>query len=96
MKRIKSHEETANISDSGASSVKEEDQSYTDCTLGGGQVVNEAEEHKVLAIIWNHSSDQLSIDLNKVIENAKLLPPIKQSVLKVIARYMIHLDVFLL
>ena len=66
--------------------MEEEDQSYTDCTLGGGHVVNEAEEHKVLGIIWNHSSDQLSIDLNKVVENAKLLPPTKRSVLKVVAQ----------
>ena len=86
MERIKSHEGTAELSDSGASSVKEGDQSYTDCTLDGGHVVNEAEEHKVLAIIWSHSSDQLNIDLNKVVENTKLLPPTKQSVLKVVAQ----------
>ena len=86
MERIKSHEGTAELSGSSTSSVKEEDQSYTDCTLGGGHVVNEAEEHKVLGIIWNHSSEQLSIDLNKVVENAKLLPPTKRSVLKVVAQ----------
>ena len=77
MERIKSHEGTSELSDSGASFVKEEDQSHTDCTLGGGRVVNEVEEHKVLGIIWNHSSDRLSIDLNKVVEIAKLLPPTK-------------------
>ena len=86
MERMKSHEGTAELSGSGASSVKEEDQSYTDCTLGGGHVVKETEEHKVLGIIWNHSSDQLSIDLNKIVENAKLLPPTKRSVLKVVAQ----------
>ena len=51
MERIKSHEGTAELSGSSTSSVKEEDQSHTDCTLGGGHVVNEAEEHKVLGII---------------------------------------------
>ena len=86
MKRIKSHEGTTELSGSGNSSVKEDDQSHTDCTLGVGHVLNEAEEHKVLGIIWNYSSDQLSIDLNKVIENAKLLPPTKRSVLKVVAQ----------
>ena len=86
MERIKIHEGTAELSGSGASSVKEEDQSYTDCTLGGGHLLNEAEEHKVLGIIWNHSSDLLSIDLNKVVENAKLLPPTKRSLLKVVAQ----------
>ena len=77
MERIKSPEGTNEISGSGASSVKEKDQSYTDCTLGEDHVVDEAEEDKVLGIIWNHSSDQLRIDLNKVVENAKLLPPTK-------------------
>ena len=48
MQRIKSHEGTAELSSSSTSSVEEEDQSYTDCTLGGSHVVNEAEEHKVL------------------------------------------------
>ena len=46
--------------------MKVEDQSYTNCTLGGEHIVNEAEEHKVLRIIWNHNSDRLGIDLNKV------------------------------
>ena len=92
MERIKSHERTAELSGTSTSSVKEEDQSFTDCTLGGGHVVNEAEEHKVLGIIWNHSSDQLSIDLNKVIKNVKLPPATKRSVLKC----MIHSDGFLL
>ena len=50
MERIKSHEGTAELSGSGADSVKEEDQSDTDCTLGG-HVVNETEEHEVLGII---------------------------------------------
>ena len=86
MERIKSYEGTAELSGNGASSVKEEGQSYTDCILGGGHVVNEADEHKVLEIIWNHSLDRLGIHLNKVVENAKLLPPTKQSVLKVVAQ----------
>ena len=51
MEKIKSYEGTAELSGSGASSVKKEDWSYTDCTLGEGHVVNEAEEHKVLGII---------------------------------------------
>ena len=96
MERIKSHEGTAELFGSGANSVKEEDQSYTDCTLGGRYVVNETEEHKVLGIVWNHSSDRLSIDLKKVIENVKLPPPTKRSVLKVVAQVYDHSDGFLL
>ena len=53
MERIKPLE----LSGSGTSSVKEEDQSYTNCALGRGHVVNETEEHNVLGIIWNHRKD---------------------------------------
>ena len=96
MEKIKSHEGNAELSGSGASSVKKEDWSYTDCTLGGGHVVSEAEEHKVLGIIWTHSSDRLSIDLNKIVENPKLLHQQSKVYSKLLLKCMIHSDESLL
>ena len=48
---VPSHEGAEELFYSHASSVsKEDDQSHTDHTLGGGHVINEAKEHKVLGI----------------------------------------------
>ena len=86
MQMIKDHEISHEAPFNQTSLVQEENQSYTDFVLGGKHDINDEEEQKVLGLLWNHKTDKLSVDLSKVVENARSLPLTKRSVLSVVAQ----------
>ena len=83
---VKDHEITHEGSFNQNSLVQEENQSYTDSVIGGKHDINDEEEQKVLGLLWNHKTDELSVDLRMVVENARSLPLTKRSVLSVVAQ----------
>ena len=48
--------------------------------------INDEEEQKVFGLLWNHKTDKLSVDLSKVVENARSLPLTKGSILSVVTQ----------
>ena len=60
--------------------IIQEDATYTSNILGPKHEINEDEEHKVLAIIWNHKADdQLIMCFDKIVEIAETLPLTKRT-----------------
>ena len=83
---IKDHKISHEASFNQNSLVQEKNQSYTDSVLGGKHYINDEEEQKVLGLLWNHKTDKFSVDLSKVVENARSLPLTKRSILSVVAQ----------
>ena len=66
--------------------VTEDDNSYARAKLGVDDEINEEIEHKVLGLLWNHSTDELIIDFKPILDVAANLPVTKRTVLKVTAQ----------
>ena len=60
-----------------------DDESYAKLSLGGTE--GDSTSHKVLGQVWDNKKDELKIEIGKVGEKAKALPPTKRSLLSVLA-----------
>ena len=69
-----------------ASKVTEDDQSFTQFSVGPPNTENNTNVSKILGVQWNHDSDSLLLDLNQIFEFANSLPPTKRSLLKTAAK----------
>ena len=59
-----------------------DEESYANLSLGGTE--GDSTSHKVLGQVWDNKKDELKIEIGKVGEKAKALPPTKRSLLSVL------------
>lgn len=62
------------------------EETYAEATLGMPQTL-EAEEHKVLGVLWNPSSDHFIFDVTELASIASTLEPTKRNLVSVIGRF---------
>ena len=84
--KVNSLEGVARNSNETASKVTEDDQSFTQFSVGPPNSENNTNVSKILGVQWNHDSDKLLLDLNQIFEFAQSLPPTKRSLLKIAAK----------
>ena len=68
------------------SSQNDTDETYTQATLGIAPTLGD-EEHKILGVPWNPTSDCLIFDVAELVRLAKHLQPTKQNVISLIGRF---------
>ena len=61
-------------------------ETFTQVTLGGTQGLHD-DEHKVLGVTWNVSSDQIVFSFTELAEQARNLEPTKRNVISLIGRF---------
>ena len=81
--KINAIENSNETPDNSFASVSEDDESFTQYSVG---LRNSQNITKSLGVTWNDENDQLHYDLHPIVNLANSLPPTKRSLLKIAAK----------
>ena len=86
LNRINTLEGLSRSADKGVSNFLEDDQSFTQFSVGPPNSDSATNTTKILGVPWNYNSDELFLDLKPFVVYAKSLIPTKRSLLQIAAK----------